>query len=43
LQRALGQIKGHIRHTTPQRRSATVIPFPCVPSRDAAAAERASA
>jgi len=43
LQRALGQIQSHIKHTTPQRRSATVIPFPCVPSRDAAAAERASA
>jgi hypothetical protein len=43
LQRALGQIKGHIRHTTPQRPSATVIPFPCVPPRNAAPAERASA
>jgi hypothetical protein len=43
LQCALGQIQGHIRHTTPQRQSATVIPFPCVPPRNAAAAARASA
>ena len=43
LQRALGQIKGHLRHSTPQRQSATVIPFPCVPPQNAAPAERASA
>ena len=43
LQRALGQIKGHLRHRTPQRQSATVIPFPCVPPQNAAPAERASA
>ena len=43
LQRALGQIKGYIRHTTPQRQSATVIPFTRVPPRDAAPAECASA
>lgn len=43
LQRVLGQIQGYIRHTTPQRQSATVIPFPCTPPRNAAAAGRASA
>jgi hypothetical protein len=43
LQRALGQIQSCIRHSSPQPRSATIIPFPCVPSRHAAAAERASA
>ena len=43
LQRALGQIQGHIKHSTPQRRSATVIPFPCVPPRSATPADRASA
>jgi hypothetical protein len=43
LQRVLSQIQGYIRHTTPQRQSATVIPFPCTPPRNAAAAGRASA
>jgi hypothetical protein len=43
LQRALGQIQGYIRHSTPQRQSATIIPFPCAPSRHAAPPERASA
>ena len=43
LQRALGQVKGQISHTTPQPRSATVIPFPRVPPRNAAPAECASA
>src|SRR6266487_3701534 len=43
LQRALSQIQGQIRHGTPRRQSATVIPFPCAPSRNAASAERASA
>src|SRR5215470_8708465 len=43
LQHALGQIKGYLRHTTPQRQSATVIPFPCVPPQNAAPVERASA
>ena len=43
LQRALGQIQGQIRHSPPQRQSATVIPFPCAPPRKAASAERASA
>lgn len=46
LQRALGQIQGHIRHirhSTPQRQSATVIPFPCAPPPNAAPPERASA
>ena len=43
LQRALGQIQGHIKHRTPQRRSATVIPFPCVPPRSTAPVDRASA
>jgi hypothetical protein len=32
LQRTLGQIQSHIRHSTPQRQSATVIPFPCGPT-----------
>jgi hypothetical protein len=43
LQRVLGQIRGYIKHSPPQRQSATVIPFPCVPPRNTAAAERASA
>jgi len=45
LQRALGQVQGYLRHTTPpsQRQSATVIPFPCVPPRNAVSTERASA
>jgi hypothetical protein len=43
LQRALGLIQSHIRHSPPQRQSATVIPFPCAPPRNAAPAERASA
>jgi hypothetical protein len=43
LQRVLGQIQSHIRHSSPQRQSATVIPFPCAAPRNAAAAERASA
>jgi hypothetical protein len=43
LQRALGQIQGSLKHTTPQRQSATVIPFPRVLPRHAAPAERASA
>jgi hypothetical protein len=43
LQHALGQIQGHIKHSTSQRRSATVIPFPCVPLPSAAPADRASA
>jgi hypothetical protein len=43
LQRVLGQIQSRIRHSPPQRQSATVIPFPCVPPRNTAAAERASA
>jgi hypothetical protein len=43
LQRALNQIQGHVRHSPPQRQSATVIPFPHVPPRPTAPAERASA
>ena len=43
LQRTLGQIQSHIRRSTSQRQSATVIPFPCVPPRNAAPADRASA
>ena len=43
LQRALGQIQGYIRHSTPQRQSATVIPFSCAPPRNTAPPERASA
>ena len=43
LQHVLGQIQNRIRHSLPQRQSATVIPFPCAPLRHAAAAERASA
>jgi hypothetical protein len=43
LQRTLGQIQGSIRHSTSRRRGATVIPFPCVPPRSAAPADRASA
>jgi hypothetical protein len=43
LQHVLGQIQGSIRHTTPQRQSATIIPFPCAQPQNAAAAERASA
>src|SRR5215831_3888055 len=43
LQRALGQLQGQIRRRPPRRQSATVIPFPCAPPRDAASAERASA
>ena len=43
LQRALSQLQNHVRHSTPQRQSATVIPFPCVPPRNATSSERASA
>jgi hypothetical protein len=43
LQRVLGQIQSRIKHSPPQRQSATVIPFPCAPLRHAAPAERASA
>jgi len=43
LQRALNQLQGHVRHSHPQRQSAIVIPFPCVPPRHATPAERASA
>jgi hypothetical protein len=43
LQRALSQIQGHLRHSPAQRQSATVIPFPSVPPRNTAPAERASA
>ena len=43
LQRALSQIQGYVRHSTPQRQSATVIPFPCVPPQNATSSERASA
>jgi hypothetical protein len=43
LQRALSQLQGYVRHSPPQRQSATVIPFPCVPPRNPAPAERASA
>jgi hypothetical protein len=43
LQRVLGQLQSHIRHSPPQRQSAIVIPFPGVPPRHAADAERASA
>jgi hypothetical protein len=43
LQHALGQVQAYIRHGPPQRQSATVIPFPCVPLRHDAPAERASA
>jgi len=38
LQRALGQLQSHVKYSTPQRQSATIIPFPC-----AAPPERASA
>jgi hypothetical protein len=43
LQHALRQLQGHVRHGPPQRQSATVIPFPCVPPRNATSSERASA
>jgi hypothetical protein len=43
LQRTLGQLQSYIRHSTPRRQSATVIPFPCVPPRSTAPADRASA
>jgi hypothetical protein len=43
LQHAISQIQGHIRHSNPQRQRATVIPFPCAPSRNATSSERASA
>ena len=43
LQRAFGQIQSQLRHSTSQRQSATVIPFPCAPPRHAASSERASA
>jgi hypothetical protein len=43
LQHALRQLQGHVRHSPPQCQSATVIPFPCVPPRNATSSERASA
>ena len=43
LQCALAQIQSQIRHARPQRQSATVIPFPRVPTSHTTLSERASA